>query len=61
MAKAITFVFAVYGNRGYERVEVITDTLKDAIEKVETFSDTKPLRIELIHEAPTRYELLGTE
>jgi hypothetical protein len=64
MATATIYKFSVIGKDGQEqRVEVTTDTLLDAIQKIQslTTSDNQPLRIDLIEKVKTRYKLLGTE
>jgi hypothetical protein len=63
MANAIVYKFSVITHTGEEqRIEVTTDTLLDAISKVQGLDpENQPFRIDLIEKVKTPYKLLGTE
>jgi hypothetical protein len=63
MATATIYKFSVIDKDGKEtRIEVTTDTLLDAIQKIQSLDpENQPLRIDLMEKTKTPYKLLGTE
>lgn len=63
MAEVKYFQFAVFGVRGVERIEVIAETIPEAVKIAEEWEldGQRPIKVELMNTHKSKYQFVGKE